>query len=942
MNRSVLVLFTIQFLLLFFTVEAQVSPVDSLATGGDSAISAPIQPAPTTGKRKVAPLTLSVDTPVTDSLKALLAAGEDSLLRGDSLASGLPSDTGKTTQKDPEKEKSDLSAPVNYEAKDSIVFMMNSKDLFLYKAAKIVYEKIELTADSISANFSTNIIHAAGKKDKDGQITGRPEFKDGDQPYKAERISYNFKTRKGSVIMARTQQGSEYVLGDKVKMAGLNEDGKDVIYIKNGKFTSCDLEHPHFYIKSSKLKIIPDDRIISGPLFMVIGDVPFPVPLPFGFFPNTTGKKSGILLPTYGEAADRGFFLKDLGYYFAISDFIDLALRGDIYTKGGWRAQAAVRYKMRYRLDGNFSFDVARAIIGEKIDPSFQDRFNFNVVWRHNQTINPSTKFNANVNIATSTFLAQNSYNTDDIFTTNLNSSVTLQKSFRKLPYSLTAGLTHNQNTRNKTMTLGLPNISLNGRRINPLKSLIKRKKEKWTWLTNLYFTHSLAAVNTVTMPDSLVTKMLFNPLNEITYIEVNGEDTTFTTKRGIDYFRSGIRQTVPVGTNITIAKYFNLTPSFNYTELWYMSKREKIWVPDVTDTINGGMVEETDRYGFYTRRHFNFRADFSTQIFGFYTLTKSKREVNVRHTITPTVGYNFTPDFSASRYGFYDIVQTNDKGEATSFTDYSLFPTAPYGIGQKGMNQSINYNINNRLELKRLKKPAKGDTSTTKQYENFMLFDEISASGSYNFAAEKFKLSDFTFRLRSNPFQNYLNFQARTVFSPYDYDSLGVKLDQFLITSAKKKLLRLTTLDITLSSSLRGKKRNDKGPRKIYSNPEIQYYANQYVDFNVPWSLNFTYRLLYTNYGIRSDTTMTINLTGDVSLTPKWKIGVTTAFDLMTMEFIRPTISVHRDLHCWQMDFRWTPFGPQQSFLFTLNIVSPTFKDIKLQKQSDFRDRAF
>ncbi len=824
------------------------------------------------------------------------------------------------------EKKSDLKKSITYSADDYMVLDMETKTLYLHKNGALKYDEMTLDADSVAVNWELNQMYADGLVDSMGQKSGRPAFAENDQKYSANRIAYNFKTKRGLVTMARTKQDENYIIGQFVK-----KEDDSTYYIKNGQFTSCELEHPHYYIKSSKLKVIPRNKIITGPLMLVIEDFPLPLVVPFGFFPNQTGHRSGIVMPTYGESADRGFFLRNGGYYFSISDHVDLLFRGDIFSKGGYRLEVGSAYNKRYRYEGNIQLEYGVQKFGEKDDPEeFRSvQSNFWVKWNHNQTINPQAKLTANVNAGSSGFLNKNSYNEQDYLTNTLKSTINFTQSFANSPWRLNLNLDHTQNTNTKLVSLDLPSLTLNRTRFFPFKG---KNATGSHWYHNIGLNYTLSAKNQITVIDSLLPDIFGNPTGNITYQEVNDGDTSLVTKPALSYFNNGISHSIPISTQLNVAKYITIQPSFNYREYWYFRTREYHYHPDTRK------VGFSDRYGFDAARDFNFSVNASTRIYGLFG-GRGKRQTTLRHTVQPTVGYTYRPDFSDARWGFYQEIQIDSTGKTDRF---NRFAGGIQGSPGEGEQQVVNYGLNSIVEIKyRTKVNPEDSTEKKDPYTRLTLLDALSVTGNYNFAAKELNLSPFSFLARTNFFNNKFNFTARAVVDPYAVNAEGKRINVFRYEK-NGTIGRMSTFDLAFNTTLAAKKSKvlkaaDATPEEL---SDLRLYRDLYVDFNIPWRLTLSASFLYTNTGIRKDTTFTINMTGDVNLTPKWKVGYTTGYDFKQMDFSYTSLSLYRDLHCWEMALTWIPFGERKSYNFSINVKSATLKDLKLTKRRDWQDR--
>lgn len=826
---------------------------------------------------------------------------------------------------------SDFKSEVSYKANRFMLLDVEKKILYLSDGAQIRYETMVLDADSVVVDWNKDMLTAGGKMDATGKINGRPTFEENDQKYNAQGMSYNFKTQRGLVQGARTKQGEEFILADKVKKVSEN-----TYYISNGKFTSCDQEHPHFYLKANRLKVIPRDKIVTGPVQLVIEDFPVPVFLPFGFFPNKTGKKAGIIMPTYGSSEERGFFLRDGGYYMPLSEHFDLTLKGDIFSKGGWKLAASTSYNKRYRYNGSFGVEYGYQKFGMKFDPNFNESKNFWVRWDHNQTINPQATLTANVNAGSSNYFSQNSYNEREYLTNTLKSSINYNQSIANRPWRFNLNLDHSQNTLTKQVDLGLPSFSATRSRFFPFKGK-NAVGDKWYYKIGANYTMNLQ--NRISAPDSVIPALLLTPTRDVQLIEIQEAtgpedvaDTTLTTVRGLDYFRNGIQHSLPVTMQFNALNYINITPSLTFRELWNVKERIRYWDAD------SAKVRYTDNYGFYTARDFNFNLSASTRIYGVFNLGGTRARA-IRHTVLPSLGYSYKPDFSTDLWGYFTEVQVDTTGKTQRF---SRFDGSIFSGPSAGEQQQINFSLGNMLEMKAKSRAAEKDTTIKNAWNRLTLLDGFGFSTSYNFAADSLKLAPVQFNARTNILNNLLAINWTATADPYAVNYKGQRINTFRIEK-NGSLARISAMNFALSARLQSKKgKSATGPVRQQNNTfrEFQYYRDQYVDFNIPWSLNLSYNLNYSNSGLRRDTTMTLNFNGDLSLTPKWKIGFTSGYDFTAKDFSYTSISIYRDLHCWEMSMSWIPFGDRKSYQMSIGVKSGALKDLKIPKQDNWQDR--
>jgi len=862
-------------------------------------------------------------------------AKDSTLATSDTLKTD--SNTTETVNLEAMKANSDLKAKISYNATDYMVLDMDAKTLKLVSQGKIDYEEMNLAADTIIMNWESNVLTAKGKLDSTGQLVGRPEFEEDGQKYRSDSMQYNITSQKGLVFGARTQQDENYILAERVKKG----DG-DTYYIENGKFTTCDAEHPHYYIKSRKLKVIPRDKIITGPLMLVIEDFPIPVILPFGLLPNQTTQKSGILMPQYGES-DRGFFLRDGGYYIAASDKFDLAFTGDIFSKGSWRLNAATNYNVLYKYDGRFSFDYALFKNGDETDPDPSITRDFKVNWNHNQKINPQTTLRANVNAGTSSYNQNANFNQNDYVAANLASSINLDKNFPNSRWRTTLRTALDQNTQTEKVTFNFPELTVNRPRLFPFKQLGKPGDQ---WYKKVGLSYQFNLRNSISVIDSLFDDVVLAPLDFVTLSTVNGEDTLIETKRALDFYQNGAEHFIPLTGQLNLAKYINVSPRANFRESWYIKTVDKTYIDSTQSVVT------TDKYGFAATRAFDLGIDASTRVFGVFQF-KGKKQTAIRHTFSPTIGYTYKPDFSEERWNVFREVQTDSLGTTRP---YSRFEGNSFAGPSAGESQSVSLRLGNVLEMKYKDPKLAKDTTAKDDYTRLKLLDSFGARGSYNFAADSLNLSFINLDARTSIFDNALAIQWTGIVDPYIVNADGNRINTFALEEYGK-LGRLSTMTLALSTRLQSKRRagnrgggvTDEGEAKQERRPanmtdqawsDVQYMRAAFIDFDIPWSLNLNYNLRYSNNGIRRDTTMTVNFSGDFNFTPKWKIGFNSGWDFSNKEFSPTSVTFFRDLHCWEFSGTWVPFGLRRSYQFSIGVRSSTLSDLKLSQQRNWQDR--
>ena len=811
---------------------------------------------------------------------------------------------------------------------DSLYYDIVNRKVYIYSEGDIKYADKSLKADFMRIDMNTKEIFAYGKADTvDGKPTKtQPIFTDGGGSYTMDTINYNFESEKALIQGVATQQGDGWLVGGRIKKQPDNS-----INIQHGKYTTCEhTDHPHFYLAMTKAKVIPGKKIITGPAYLVMEDVPiYPLCIPEGFFPISSGAKSGLLMPTYGEEAARGFYLRGLGYYFIINQHLDLALTGGFYTLGSWEVNAASRYIKRYKYSGNLNFDFSSVKTGDKGEPDYIKQNNFKFTWTHSQDpkANPGSTFSASVNLATSGYSKYSATSLNDILATQTNSSISYSKSWAGTPFSFSMNMGISQNSQTRALSINFPNMVFNVARVYPFKR--KEAVGKQRWYEKISFTYTGKLTNSVSAPESEI-----------------------FTAQTLKNMRNGVEHTIPVSSSFTLFKYINFTPSFNYTERWYFKRQMQEWNP----TTN--KVEKLDpEYGFYRIYNYNASASLNTTIYGMWQMKKKTAKVQaVRHTITPSVGVSYMPDFGNQKYGFYQVVQADSLG---GYTLYSPYSDNAYGVPGRGASASLNFSLKQSLEMKVL---SKRDTSGVKKIK---IIDDLSLSGSYNFLADSMGLSNISASLRTTIYGNFgLNLSA--TLDPYQVTPQGIRINKLLLS--KGVLGRIMNTGWSFGYTF--KSREDKSQSAIndinsippeYFNPfsdpyglmdpilRRKYMAQTYYDFSIPWNIGFnyviSYNVQYTNNGttgFKRNVNQTLGFNGSVNLTPKTGIAFTSGFDIQNRKLTTTSISITRDLHCWQMSFVWIPFGSHRSWSFNIGVKAASLADLKYDKSQSMYDNLF
>jgi lipopolysaccharide assembly outer membrane protein LptD (OstA) len=791
-----------------------------------------------------------------------------------------------------------LESKVTYKATDSIRVDLKKQLVYLFGQAEVYYENIELKAEEIEISMDSSTVTARGKQDSTGKFYGEPVFTEAGQEVKSHEMKYNFDTKKGIIIDALTHEGENYIHGAKIY-----KTPADILYIRNGKYTTCNLDDPHYHFSSGKLKIIPNDKIVTGPANLVIEDVPTPIAIPFGYFPNSNKQKSGLIIPEPGESSQYGFFLLGGGYYWAISNGLSTRLTGDFYTKGSWGSNMNTQYKKRYKYSGNFNLNYSVFKNSYKEFPDYSETRNFFVRWNHTQDpkARPNSVFSANVNFGNSENF-NNNYNSSstDYLSTSFNSAISYRKSWAGKPFNMSINGYHSQNTINKTVTLRLPELAFNVSRIYPLKKKATVGKQKFYEKIGLSYS--------------------MNTKNEVT-----AADTLFSTRNlGLlqNEFRNGMKHTIPLSTSIKAFKYFTFTPNVNYSEIWYLESINKSVDAQTNQVI-------TDTLGGFVRGNsMSAAVNLTTKIYGMYQY-RGKLIKAMRHVITPSIGLSYTPENNS---GLSSYTDTNN----ISY-EYSIFQNGIYGSTNTAEAGLINMSLINNFEMKvRNRKDSLGEDTKIKLLEN------LRFSSSYNMVADSLNWSNIQIGARTYIFKTIsLNYSGS--IDPYALDS---NITSGAITKVNEseyarngRIGRLTSSSLAVGFSLKSKQGKTTEKTSEYGTPEeleyIRANPDAYIDFDVPWTLRVSYNIRYAKPQFRSSIIQTLNFNGDLSLTKKWKVGFNSGYDFELKDFSYTSIDIYRDLHCWEMSFNWIPFGPRQSYLFTIKVKSSILQDLKLTRRN-------
>ncbi len=844
----------------------------------------------------------SSDAFISDTLKTNTSATKSEIVpqKNDSLRiKSVPSDTSGTQMQAIALSKSAISSIVNYFASDSIRFDLRKKQAYLYNKTNIKYEDIVLESNFVRIDMNKSQLFATGIADSMGVITGKPLFKQGTQSFRTEKIEYNFISKKGLITSVITQEGEGFMHGEKIKK---NSDSTTFVY--HGKFTTCDNDDPHFELAFTKAKVVTNNVIVTGPAYLKIQGIPTPLALPFGFFPNKKGRKNGLIIPSYGNTNNRGFYFENGGFYWGVSDNLDIAFIGDIYTRGSWAAKIRSNYKMRYKYSGNINMAYANNILGEKNTDTYQNYKDFMLKWVHVQDpkAHPVRRFSADVNIMTSKFKTFNPTSANDYLSNTFQSAVTFSTSFNG-KYFLSANLRHSQNTITRQMNLTLPEVAFSVNRFYPFRR--SKPVGALRWYENISMSYQTNMQNNIT-----------------------GYDSTILSGNILDKMQNGIKHTIPISNSMKLLKYFNWTNTFNYNERWYFRTIEKHWDNDlVVDSVVGNVKVDTIN-GFKTARDFNFNSSINTRIYGMYRFGNGYIKA-LRHVVSPSVNFTYCPDFTRSKYGYYHYYY--DKGVIKR---YSIFDGSIYGTPPANKQGQVNFSIANNLEMK-----VKGSSDTV-DFKKIVLVENLTFSTAVDFTRDSMQWVPLSISGRTTLFKNlYITYNS--TWDPYYQDTAGVR-SSLTEWKVNKRLFRLTQSDWNFS--LNWSLNPEALKSKTAPTPTDPNKASS-PNFSIPWNLNISYNLNYLKAGndvpdkYTNTTIQTLSVTGELNLTKKWKISASSGYDFKNKEITYTSIDIYRDLHCWEMRFNWIPIGTRTSWNFTINVKASVLQDLKYVKKKDFRD---
>ena len=844
------------------------------------------------------------------------------------------------------KKSNSIDAPVTFSSDDSLVYDATAKRAFLYGNSNVKYQNMDLKSDRVQMSLDSNLVHATGKADTTGKLIGKPVFVMGKDTYESDTISFNFKTKKGFINSVYTAQEDGFLTSEKSK-----RDSSGVLYLQHGRYTTCDQEHPDFYIALSRAKVRPGKDVVFGPAYLVVADVPLPLAIPYGFFPFTKSYSSGFIMPSYGDESSRGFYLRDGGYYFAINDKWDLKLLGEIYTKGSWGLSAASNYRKRYKYSGSFFFSYQNTKNGDKGMPDYAEQTSFKLQWSHRQDAkaNPYTSLSASVNFASTSYERNNlssMYNPQSYTQSLRTSSVSWSSSFSSIGLTLSGTANLSQNMIDSTVSLSLPDLNIAVSRFYPFKRKHMAGKERWYEKISVSYTGQLQ--------NSIDTK----------------ESKLFKSNLIKDW-RNAFRHEIPIQANFTLFKYININPSFNFTDRMYTNKETQSW-----DEENQEAVRDTT-YGFYNVYDWRMSVSASTKLYGFWVPSRKifgDKIQAIRHVLSPQVSFSYAPD-NGSRY--YETYQKTNPDGSVELVEYSPFQNSLYGIPSRGKTGSITFDLGNNLEMK-----IKSDKDST-GFKKISLIDEFGLNMGYNMADKERPWSDLTMRIRLKWWKNY-TFNLNAVFATYAYE-LDENGNPYVGTHteySKGRFGRFQGMSQNISFTLTPEKikkwfgggddedkekdeeNEDTDNTDIESNVDDDLVRGQhgaekesagkaetdedgYMKFSMPWSLTFGYGIsMRENTGGKFNKktmrypykfTQTLNFCGNIRISDGWNISFSSGYDFENKEMSMTTASLQRDLHCFNMSCS-VVLAPYTSYNFSFRCNAATLTDaLKYDKRSGF-----
>jgi hypothetical protein len=895
-----------------------------------------------------------------DSIPGKISTDTNKIVKaGIAINDSLIADTAKKdTASLKMKKKSAIEDPVKYSAKDSLIFELDKKKVYLYNEAQVNYQNIELKAAYTEFDMGEKTVYATGLPDSvinKSDLTdsaasklGKVEFKEGEEDFNAEWLRYNFNTKKGFIYFVTTHpETTTTLIGDSTKRTP-----KGDINFKGAKYSTCELDHPHYYIGLTKAKSVPGDKLISGPAYLVIGDIPLPLILPFGFFPNTKSYSSGLLLPTFGESPNMGFFINGLGYYFGINDYIDATVTGDMYSKGTWGMDSRLNYKLRYRYAGNLRYTYYSNVSGEKGLKDYRTETNYGIYWTHSQDgkANPNSNFSASVNMSSRNNDKWNSYDQKSYLSNQKSSSVNY--SYRWTNCALTTSMNHQQSSITKTIDMELPNMAFNYNTFYPFRKKDFSGEPKW--YENIQISYNATLANKIHTLDSL-----------------------FFTSHTFDNANNGFQHSIPISTNFKINSFINFSPSVNYKGVAYTKsvRYSRVQNGDTLVRVDSSVIHGLQyAHAYYPQ----FSLGINPKFYGMYQFKNSKIKA-LRHVMSPSASFSFVPDVRKLNANYYDTVTIRDGRRVK----YSYFERGMYGtpMPAQGKSASVGLGLRNNFEMKYL-----SESDTSSEEKKLSILENLDFSSAYDFLADSCNLAPIRMSAGNRMFDGKLDVRFDASFDPYATDQAGRKIRRFVYNVSKGAgLLRFTNASISMGTNFASSQGNKEKKSKS-GNPsqglrnQNESYVPEEVDYDMPWSISLNYnwgcnvvykpvpqndkvtvttRMNYARFDsargiffINENTTrrieykrskaitQSLGFSGELSVTKKWKVSCQSGYDFVSKQITYTSFNFSRDLHCWNMTLSWIPFGFRQSYMFSIYVKTAILRDLKYNKQSDWRER--
>lgn len=818
-----------------------------------------------------------------------------------------------------------LEAPAFSTARDSIVedFRDGKTMLYYYGDVKVTYDNMEITAQYMEYNADTRTVFATGVIDSSGVMQGKPVMKEGSNNYEMESLFYNFISRKARINNMVTQDEQGFLHGTRLKKMPDNS-----VNIKGGKYTTCDAEEPHFYLNMTNAKITADEdgnvgQTIFGPSYVVIEDVPTPIIVPFGFVPKRPERSGGLLIPSYGEEVARGFFLRDLGYYFVFGDYLDFSVTGDIYSMGSWAVKGTARYKNRYKYNGSLNVNYSKNVTGERGSADYQESGDFSIRWSHTQDPKkrPGTSFSASVNFSSPTNNRFNSQSIDEALQSQTSSSISYAKTFAGTPFNLSINFLHSQNNRDSSYALTLPNLTLTMSRINPFKR--KERVGKKRFYEDISLSYNTAFQN-----------------------KLNFKSSQFGQPDFWDDYKAGMQHNFAIGLpSFTLLKYLNFTPTVSYGMNWHFMSETRSFDPAQQKVVSE-MSKPFSEFGI--TQSYSGGVSMSTRIYGRFNFKPSGKLRAIRHMITPSVSFSYRPELGTKSNGFVTLDYTDSLGREYS-VEYNKYSKSVYGPPSKGRTAAISFSLGNNLEAKVFNKK---DTTENGGLKKIKLIDNLSLSGSYNFLADSMRLSNINVTLSTSIFEK-LGINANAMFDPYAVDQRGQRINILNVVKTGSPA-RLTNASFSTSYSFNGggEKTRNNAYQLIYEDPLTGEYIPggwvYYMDPEIPWSVNlnysFSYNKTYTyaneKLNVNHNFNQTLGFSAQVKLTKDLSINIRSGLDMMKFKLTTTQLSATYDLHCFQISFSWVPNGQWESWSFRIAAKASALADLlQYKKNSSFWD---